>query len=182
MDEDFKCPVPKWRPFCKRLAIDYLPRRVIKPNQTCYILRNSLQLINPKMSSLNIRCTRCYDSAKNSDQSDVGAYHMLHVKKLKPMQDGVEVIGKNLCRTSGQLPIIAFSIFIEKNNTSEAFYNWVAFLLTGVFRSSLGWIFSNNNAEFDVDIFSKTWLLTFSCSWWHLQQVFKSIYWQKLRN
>ena len=75
------------------------------------------------MSSLNIRCTRCYDSAKNSDQSDVGAYHMLHVKKLKPMQDGVEVIGKNLCRTSGQLPIIAFSIFIEKNNTSEAFYN-----------------------------------------------------------
>ena len=48
---------------------------------------------------------------------------MLHVKKLKPMQDGVEVIGKNLCRTSGQLPIIAFSIFIEKNNTSEAFYN-----------------------------------------------------------
>ena len=143
MNEDFKCPVPKWRPFCKRLTIDYLPRRVIKPNQTCYILRNSLQLINPKMSSLNIRCTRCNDSAKNSYQSDVWANHMLHVKKLKPIQDGVKVIGKNLSWISAQLPIITFSKFIEKNYPSEAFYNWIAFLSIGVFRNSLRWDLSN---------------------------------------
>ena len=182
INEDFKRAVSKWKPFCKRLTIDYLPRRVIKPNQTCYILRNSLQLINPKMSSLNIRCTWCYDSAKNSYQSDVGAYHMLHVKKIKPIQDGFKVIGKNFCRTSGQLPIITFTKFIEKNYPSGAFSNWISFLLIGVFRISLGWILSIIRLNSTWTFFSERWLLTFSCSWWHLQQVFKSIFWQKLWN
>ena len=81
-NEDFRCPVPKWRPFCKRLTIDYLPRRVIKPNQTCYILRNSLQLINPKNviteQSLYVMLQFCQEFLLKWCWSIPWAYRMLH--------------------------------------------------------------------------------------------------------